>query len=51
MDRIAFVGHSTISIDTSGVRLLTDPVLRRGVHQRIHLEERSNQIAIEAGGL
>lgn len=28
-DRIAYVGHATVSIELGGVRLLTDPVLRR----------------------
>src|SRR4051812_20326995 len=31
MTRITFVGHSTVVIDMAGVRLLTDPLLRRRV--------------------
>jgi L-ascorbate metabolism protein UlaG (beta-lactamase superfamily) len=30
-DRIAFLGHATVLIELEGVRLLTDPLLRRGV--------------------
>ena len=28
-DRVTYVGHATVSIEVGGVRLLTDPVLRR----------------------
>jgi len=30
-ETVTYVGHSTVTVDTDGVRLLTDPVLRRGV--------------------
>ena len=34
---VTFVGHSTVLIELSGVRLLTDPLLRpRAIHLRRH---------------
>ncbi|MGA9875194.1 MAG: MBL fold metallo-hydrolase [Solirubrobacteraceae bacterium] len=40
-DRIVFLGHATVLIEVNGVRLLTDPLLRRGV---AHLRRQVPQV-------
>ncbi len=43
-DRIVFLGHATVLIEVNGVRLLTDPLLRRGV---AHLRRQVPQVEEE----
>jgi L-ascorbate metabolism protein UlaG (beta-lactamase superfamily) len=40
-DRIVFLGHATVLIEVNGVRLLSDPLLRRGV---AHLRRQVPQV-------
>jgi L-ascorbate metabolism protein UlaG (beta-lactamase superfamily) len=48
-DRIVFLGHSTVVIQLDGIRLLTDPLLRRGVaHLRRQTEPVDRALASTA---
>jgi L-ascorbate metabolism protein UlaG (beta-lactamase superfamily) len=48
-DRIVFIGHSTVVIELDGIRLLTDPLLRRGVaHLRRQTEPADRALASSA---
>ncbi len=44
--RVGYVGHATVLVELDGVRLLTDPVLRRRVlHLRRHTVPRADALS------